>query len=350
MISPIYATVVRDMGHSLVSALTKLSFGTLITHRGEDPWVIYWNGYYYYCRDFDDRMIMVNKARRLEDIGKDEHIVWSDPAGTSEAEVWAPELHRIGGKWYIYFTKGKDETHRMYVLEGLTDDPQGEYILRDKITDSSDQWAIDGTPVKWKDKWYFIWSGWENATNKIQNLYIAKMKNALEISGERVCISVPEHDWEKIGSPTWPHINEGPQALEHNGKLFIIYSASHSLTDDYCLGQLTLVGDNPMEPSSWVKKKEPVFAKSGTIFGPGHASFIEKPDGTDWIVYHATKKSNAGWDARLLRAQQFTWNKDGSPNFGKPRALKEIRIVEQLKTHTRKITNSKIGVKLSGRS
>lgn len=338
------------MGHSLVSALTKLSFGTLIHHRGEDPWVIYWEGFYYYCRDYDDRMILVHKARRLEDIGKNEQVVWSDPLGTSVAEVWAPELHRIDNKWYIYFTKGKDDAHRMYVLEGLTDDPQGEYVLKGKISDTTDQWAIDGTPVNWKGKWYFVWSGYDNTINRIQNLYIAKMKNPLEIFGERVCISVPEYDWEKIGSPEWPHINEGPQALAHNDKLFIIYSASHSLTDDYCLGQLTLVGADPLKPSSWVKKPEPVFAKSGTIFGPGHASFIEKPDGTDWIVYHATPASNAGWDARLLRAQQFAWNKDGSPNFGKPRALKEIKIVEHLKTHSRRITSSKIGIKLSGRT
>ena len=71
---------------------------------------------------------MVNKAARLEDIGKQSHIVWEDPIGTSQAEVWAPELHRINGKWYC------------------------------------------------------VWSGWENEGDHIQNLYIAPMSSPLHLS------------------------------------------------------------------------------------------------------------------------------------------------------------------------
>lgn len=301
---------------------------TLISDRGEDPWVIFWEGSYYYCRDFDDRLIMVNKAARLEDIGKQNHIVWEDPAGTAEAEIWAPELHRIQGKWYIYFTRGKAEKHRMYVLEATGDDPQGDYIFRGQLHEPSNQWAIDNTVFEWQGRWYCMWSGWESEADKRQNLYIASMSSPTQINSERVCISRPMYEWEKQGGPVWPHINEGPQALEHDGRLFVIYSASHSLTDDYCLGRLALVGEDPLLPASWVKHPQPVFSKSGSIYGPGHASFIEQPDGSDWIIYHSTKVSNGGWDARLLRAQQFRWNRDGSPDFGKPRLTKDTRIAE----------------------
>jgi GH43 family beta-xylosidase len=45
---------------------------------------------------------------------------------------------------------------------------------------------------------------------------------------------------------------------------------------------------------------------------------VKSPDGTeDWIIYHAAKHSGAGWD-RNLRAQKFTWQADGSPDFGTP--------------------------------
>jgi GH43 family beta-xylosidase len=260
--------------------LPVLPFSTLISHRGEDPWVIFWNGYYYYCREFNDCVIMVNKAKNLEDVGRQEHIVWRDPRATPEAKLWAPELHRINGKWYIYFTMDGPKGHRMYVLEGTSDDPQGEYTFKGQITDPSDQWAIDGTPFFWKGTWYFTWSGWESNDNRLQNLYIARMDNPWTIKGERVRISQPEYQWEKT-----------------------------------------------------------VFSKSNNIFGPGHASFIEKPDGTDWIIYHATNKRAKGdmslpenwapqWDARKLRAQRFTWNPDGSPNFSQPNALKSIKIPE----------------------
>lgn len=331
MVKKLRTKVNQIVPYPLNAELPKLSLRNLIHHRGEDPWVIYWEGNFYYTREYDDRQIMVHKASRLDGIGQPGELVWDDPVGTAEAEVWAPELHRLEGKWYIYFTRGKDEQHRMYVLEGTSDDPQGDYILKNKMTDPSDQWAIDGTIMYLSDKHYFVWSGWENETDKTQNLYIAPMSNPWTVSGERVCISRPEYDWEKFGAPDWPHINEGPQLLEKNGNIFIIYSASHSLTDDYCLGQLRFTGKDPLDPAAWTKKPEPVFRKSGSIFGPGHASFIEQPDGSDWIIYHSTMKSNAGWDARVLRAQRFTWHPDGSPNFGKPRAMKEIKIVEDIK-------------------
>ena len=43
--------------------------------------------------------------------------------------VWAPELHFINGKWYIYFAadNGDNKNHRMHVLESATQDAMGAY-------------------------------------------------------------------------------------------------------------------------------------------------------------------------------------------------------------------------------
>jgi GH43 family beta-xylosidase len=73
-----------------------------------------------------------------------------------------------------------------------------------------------------------------------------------------------------------------------------------------------------MRAESWIKKPGPVFSRPADVFGPGHCSFVKSPDGReDWIIYHAAKYSGAGWK-RNVRAQQFTWNADGSPEFGTP--------------------------------
>ena len=141
------------------------------------------------------------------------------------------------------------------------------------------------------------------------------MSNPWSLSGDRMCISTPEYEWEKVGTP---YVNEAPQVLRKDGRLYIIYSASGSWTDDYCLGQITYAGGNLLNKESWVKKNTPVFSKTKDVFGPGHACFVKSPDGTeDWIVYHAAKHKGAGWN-RNIRAQRFTWNADGSPNFGVP--------------------------------
>ncbi|MGE5498750.1 MAG: family 43 glycosylhydrolase [Syntrophothermus sp.] len=284
-----------------------------------DPWVIKANRSYYYCFSSNNR-IWVTKSAKLQEIGKDSpKEVWAAIPGTNYSnDLWAPELHYLNGKWYIYVAAddGNNFNHRIYVLEGSSQDPQDKFVLKGKLSALTDRWAIDGTVLTTDDnKMYFIWSGWRGYENAKQELYIAPMSNPWTISGERVIISSPELDWELHGIPL---INEGPEVLKHNGSIFIIYSASGSWTDDYCLGQLTFTGGDILNHTSWIKNELPVFKSTGNVFGPGHASFVKSPDDKeDWIVYHAAKKQGSGWD-RNIRIQKFIWNSDGSPNFGIP--------------------------------
>ena len=68
----------------------------------------------------------------------------------------------------------------------------------------------------------------------------------------------------------------------------------------------------------WTKSAAPVFARAGSVYGPGHASFTTSPDGTEWwMVYHAKVSTAPGWD-RVIRAQEFGWSADGAPSFGAP--------------------------------
>jgi GH43 family beta-xylosidase len=285
---------------------------------GNDPWVIQKDGWYFYCYSWDGA-IRVHKARKLQDaVQFAGQVVWQPEVGKPwSKELWAPELHFLRGRWYIYFAAddGRNENHRMYVLEGETADSQGKYVLRGKLAATPDKWAIDGSVLEYKGQLYFIWSGWEGDKNGCQNLYIARMKNPVALEGKRAMISTPEHDWERNGKPL---INEGPTVLKYKERAFIIYSASGSWANDYCLGQLTLNGDNPMDPHAWVKKPTPVFVGTQNVISPGHASFTRSPDGTEnWIVYHAARKRNAGWD-RNTRIQRFTFDTNGNPVFGEP--------------------------------
>jgi len=59
------------------------------------------------------------------------------------------------------------------------------------------------------------------------------------------------------------------------------------------------------------------------VYGPGHGNFFTSPDGTEsWMAYHANNSTSGGCDTnRTTRAQKFTWNADGTPNFGVPVSL-----------------------------
>jgi len=77
-----------------------------------------------------------------------------------------------------------------------------------------------------------------------------------------------------------------------------------------------------LKPSSWLKHPKAVFEKSveNSVYAPGHNSFFKSPDGKeDWILYHANDQPGQGCGGfRSPRAQKFTWNSDGTPNFGLP--------------------------------
>lgn len=311
-------------------------FQNPIVGDGADPWIVkHSDGYYYYTNTTGNN-ITIWKSKNLSDIGKGEKkVVWkAAPDAPNRDAIWAPEMHFINGKWYIYYaaSTGDSTKQRMYVLESEGSDPFGPYhhpegTYYGQITDPTNKWAIDGTVLELNDQLYFVWSGWEGDVNVSQQLYIAPMSNPWTISGDRVEISRPELDWELNGTP---FINEGPQVLKNKkGQVFIVYSASGSWTNDYCLGMLTLTGDNPLNKDGWVKKPEPVFQKNPSVgvFGPGHNSFVKSPDGKeDWIVYHAAKFSGAGWN-RNVRMQKFEWNKDGTPNFGVPVSVETLQRV-----------------------
>ncbi|MBP3572852.1 MAG: glycoside hydrolase family 43 protein [Clostridia bacterium] len=306
---------------------------------GADPWITRHGDKYYYCYSSPVWFfggVGVNEISSIDKVttegGSQVYVAPAEEGAdlSHSFNYWAPELHYIQGEWYIYVAcdDGNNETHRMYVLKGTTQNPTDPFEYVGQITDPSGKWAIDGSVVEIKGELYFIWSGWEGDVNVAQHIYIAHMSNPWTIDSQRVMLSTPEYAWEKNGEPL---INEGPTALYHGDKTFIVYSASGSWTDDYCLGMLTLTGEDPMDPASWKKSDSPVFEKRfGTCFGPGHASFTTAVDGSLWMIYHGNLQSGTGWEGRSIWIAPVTFDKDGNPDFGKPQ--KEVQFPVRVET------------------
>jgi GH43 family beta-xylosidase len=323
---------------SLCICQAQTTFKNPLLPTGPDPWVIRKDGFYYYCNS-TGRNVTLRKTKNLAELSKTEaQVVWTPPAtGNYSKELWAPELHFLSSKWYIYVAAddGKNDNHRMWVLENPDADPTTtNWTFKGQITDPTNRWAIDMSIFEVNKQLYAIWSGWEGAENVSQNIYIAKLKNPWTIEGERTKISTPEHIWEKMGSGTLPVVNEGPQFLRQSDdskKVFIVFSASGCWTDHYTLGLLEADAKaDLMQASSWKKTPEPIFKGNpeGKAFAPGHNSFFKSPDGKEhWIIYHANPEAGQGCgNHRSPRMQPFTWNADGTPNLGSPIALdKEIR-------------------------
>jgi len=319
--------------HVLFVAAQEKTFTNPLLKSGADPYSFYKDGYYYYTNTLADS-IVIWKTKNFCGLKTAEHkTIFRPPEGTPYSEeLWAPEIMFLRGKWYVYFAAddGKNMHHRIYVLENSSRDPmRGDWQLKGKVSDANDKWAIDADVFEFKHQLYIAWSGWEGDKNGEQDIYIARMKNPWTIEGERVRISKPELSWETKGdlhdaeNPPHVNVNEGPQFLEHDGRLFIVYSASGCWTDAYALGMLSFTGNgNLLDSSAWQKTKEPVFVGSekNGVYAPGHNSFFKSPDNKEyWILYHANSKALQGCGLyRSPRAQMFTWNADGTPNFGEP--------------------------------
>jgi GH43 family beta-xylosidase len=280
--------------------------------------MIFHQGFYYYCEAREkQRCIVVRKSRTISDIGTDPGcVVWQAPRrGRNSNALWAPELHLINGKWFIYYAAddGDNRNHRMWVLENETSNPQGPYHCRGEL--DTQGWAIDGTILAKSDgRLFFVWSGWPSNRNGRQNLYIAPMSDPVTISGPRALIARPTEEWERVGMP----ICEGPQVLQRNGRTFLVYSASGSWTPDYCLGLLMSKSGDFLNPKDW-EKRGPVFSKTEYVWGLGHCSFVKSPCQTeDWILYHSKSSKAHGWNDRDVHAKKFTWTAEGLPNFGTP--------------------------------
>lgn len=304
---------------------------------GADPWSIHKNGWYYYTHT-TGRDLTLWKTRTLADLATaDRKTVWTPPEGTMYSkEIWAPELHFLNEKWYLYFAAddGRNRNHRLYVLENPSPDPlEGTWTMKGKLATPDDRWAIDGSVFTHKGKLYLVWSGWEGDENGRQDIFLARLKNPWTTQGPRVRISTPEHPWEKVGDiprpgpDDQPHVdvNEGPQALTQRNRVFIVYSASGCWTEHYALGMIYAdAGSDLMKLKSWRKHPDPVFKAEGAkikgTHAAGHNSFFKSPDGKeDWILYHANSEPGQGCGRqRSPRAQPFRWTPTGFPDFGQP--------------------------------
>ncbi len=301
-----------------------------IVKQRADPHVfLHSDGYYYMVATVPEYdRIELRRAKTLGGLSSaQKKVIWrKHDKGEMGAHIWAPEIHNIGGKWYVYFTSAPAEhiwEIRPYVLECDDLNPlTGTWEEKGKIELSWESFSLDATTFAHKGKHYLVWTQRGHAPYDGTNIYIAEMDSPTSITGEAVMLTYPDFEWETRGY----RVNEAPAVLISHGKVFLTYSASK--TDaNYCLGMLTADEDaNLLDPESWTKSKEPVLQTNpeNDVYGPGHNCFTTTRDGkTDIIVYHARDYERIQGDPlhnpdRATRAQAITWKADGTPDFGVP--------------------------------
>lgn len=325
----------------------------LVMHRA-DPYIYkHTDGSYYFMGSYTDAehnldgkyqylYLILRRSDTLAGLSDEngqyeECTVWEEQPinnGTASPHLWAPELHYIHGKWYIYYTASISPESswriRPHCLECVGDDPiHDSWICRGPIQTTIENdiaftdFSLDHTYFHHDGKDYFVWA---QKTNNISDLYIAQLENPWTLCSPSVLLSRPEYNWEQHGFA----VEEGPSIIKHDNRIFLTFSSSG--TDaTYCMGLLSADFDSDLlDATSWTKCPHPVFqsSKSNSCYGPGHNSFVRSEDNNeDLFVYHARD------DARYLGEDGYQplydagrnayigkvfWNLDGTPNFSVP--------------------------------
>ncbi len=302
-------------------------------HNGGDPMIAEEDGRFYYTfttgggidireiADFDDTTVLSAQT-----------VYWSGNDGIA-GDIWAPELHKIDGKWYILASArfAEDAVARGVMPEGSTDEEHGDYYRYGFVLESDSILGpytfkgilapdglnnIDGTYLQKDGKLYFVCSAYLSVAN--QHLYICEMENPYTLKTDAdgknnaVCLSSPVLKWEKQG---W-HVNEGPAVLYHEDDIFIVFSASGFSSGGYCMGMLTLTGDDVLNACHWQKTPVPVHQNQpkNSIYNAGHCSFLYRADGSVQMVYHATPTEKFEDSPRLTYIKEVQF-KCGVPLF-----------------------------------
>lgn len=299
----------------------------LIAEQRADPWVHKTDdGFYYFIATVPeyDRIILRKSKSIIGLKNADEKTIWNKhESGVMGHHIWAPELHRIDEKWYIYFAAGEAENIwniRMWALSNSSEDPmKGEWKEEGRIKTKLESFSLDATTFDHNNKRYMIWAqnvrGGEHGTA----LVLSEMKDPLTLTGPEIILTEPEFSWERIKY----NVNEGPAVIKRNGKIFVTYSAS-ATNQNYCVG-LLWIDENAdlLKATNWTKSPAPIFYTNEELkrFGPGHNSFTTSENDEHVImIYHARNyKEIIGYELsdpnRATYARSIKWTKNGFPDF-----------------------------------
>lgn len=302
----------------------------LIEQRADPHIFRHTDGFYYFAASVPEYdRIEIRGARTIEELARATPVViWrKHETGLLSANIWAPEIHHIDGKWYIYFAAAHtSETneglfdHRMFVLENGNANPlEGKWEEKGQIRAAWESFSLDATTFEHRGTRYLVWAQKDPDIPGNSNLYISAMSNPWTLTGKQTLLTIPEFNWEIIGFK----VNEGAAFLRKDDKVFLSYSAS--ATDfNYCMGLLEADADaDLLDAASWRKWTEPVLTtdEQEGMYGPGHNSFTVSEDGTKALfVFHArTYKEIVGdplYDPnRHTFVAELQWTNDGRPDF-----------------------------------
>ena len=303
-----------------------------------DPWITKGDdGYYYFTASYPMNgggdsngysRVTLRRAKTIKGLQTAEEVSiwnWSAAEGVYRY-IWAPEIHQINGRWYVFFTGSVEKNNafgiRPHILVckegGNPMDPASWSVQRMEASSgdalSFTNFSLDMTHFEAGGQHYVIWA--QSVGNSSLLIATIDPDEPWKLTSEPQVLTVPEYAWERIRF----NVDEGPSVLKRDGKVYMCFSAAGTGAE-YCIGMMT-ADENAdlLDLDNWTKTPYPVLNSADVTgeYGPGHNSFTTDEYGNDIFVYHARSTTTVNGDplydpGRHARIKTVHWAADGTP-------------------------------------
>ena len=254
---------------------------------------------------------------------------------------WAPELHVIGGRLSVLFMPcfdgeaanpdgtpndraGKPDmwTGGCHIMQLRKDADGRDLDPRDPANwdapapiltadggtlNPVQRISLDMTVIEDSGRSYYAWQ-------QVGSVWIAEFDPAdpTRLTTTPTQIIVPEFAWDNL-------IAEGPNAVVHDGTIYLIYSGS-LVGIDYTTGLVSAPagrGVDLTDPAVWTKLDYPL-QKSGVYnggwqLGTGHGMWSHDEDGNLIYVFHNAEYEEGRYGGRDAQVRRVHWSAEGVP-------------------------------------
>ncbi|MDQ1560181.1 MAG: xylan 1,4-beta-xylosidase [Pyrinomonadaceae bacterium] len=222
---------------------------------------------------------------------------------------WAPELQQFGNRFYVYYT-ARMKHGPLCVAVASAAAPQGPYTDHGTLV-CQEIGSIDAVATADENgDVYLIWKEDGNSRNQPTPLWAQK----LSADGTRLVGSRKE--LFRNNPTTWEGgVVEGAFVVRRGEWFYLFYSgnACCGRRCDYALGVARarkLLGPWEKNPAN------PILAANNVWQCPGHGSIVTNKQGTDYLLYHAYRKSDEAFHiGREALLDEVKWNANGWPSI-----------------------------------
>lgn len=258
---------------------------------------------------------------------------WCD----SRDRLWAPEMHKIGDKYWLYYSAGdRTDGNKLHCSVAVGDSPAGPFSNYIDETASGaaprfkfDFASIDGTVFQDDDGTLYYYFAKDQVYDSsyggnVSTIWGVELENPYTIKagcqarqltrvGYTDMTSNTRLSWEDVNG----HWNEGPFMVKHDGQYYLTYSVNFYQSKYYGVGYA--MSDSPLD--GFVKPTNNMLlgtVKSSDdkkewdyVSGTGHHMFLNIGS-QSYVVYHKHYNIKDAGNVRIYTLDSYGFREDGS--------------------------------------